>query len=287
MITSALMDFTSYMQLRALSPVTITDRIELLDRLALFLAPVLPLDATTQHLVKWQRQFARLAPATVDIYTRHAQAFYRWALADGRITTDPAAGLPRPHIRPGRPHPTSQDELRTVFRCATGTLRVVFALAAFAGLRRGEICRLQRHDIDFDMQVITVDGKGGKERRVPLIEPLAYELRHTIPRHGYVVVRDMGLPYTNLDLLSGQCARFLRSIGVDSTLHSMRHAFATNTYRATRDLLFVSELLGHASARTTQIYAMPDMDRAQERMRPISDMADVLLNPERRALRAV
>lgn len=281
-----LSDFDSYMHLRGLSPVTVKDRLEILVRLAAFLAPVPLIAATVERLTAWQMQFVHLAPASIDIYTRHVQAFYRWALAAGRITENPSARLTRPRVPAGRPHPTTTDDLRTLFSCTSGTLRIVFALAAFAGLRRGEICRLQRPDLDLQLGTALIQGKGGKERTVPLVPPLLDELRTFVPRHGHIILY-RGAPYSNPDTLSLQCLRHLRSLGIDSTLHSMRHAFATNTYRATRDLLLVSELLGHASVKTTQIYAAPDMNDVQQRLRAVSDMADAFLTPRRPQLRAV
>lgn len=285
MVGSAMLQFESYMTLRGLSAVTIQSRHNVLSRLHDFLGrPVVT--ATPDDLRAWQTQFIRLAPASIDVYTRHVQAFFRWAVGVGVVSIDPSVGLARPRVPAGRPHPTAEDDLRLIFSCTSGTLRIVFALATFAGLRRGEICRLQRPDVDLTARVVHVLGKGNKERDVPLIGPLVNELAGFMRPHGYLVVREDGVPYVrNPDLLSGRSARYLRSLGVHSTLHSMRHAFATDVYRTTHDLLFVAELLGHASVNTTQIYAKPDFDRAQERMASIADLAASLLSRSR--LRAV
>ncbi len=56
--------------------------------------------------------------------------------------------------------------------------------------------------------------------------------------------------------------RYLHSIGIAKTAHCLRHSFATNIYRTTRDLRLTQELMGHASPATTAIYAACDMEKA-------------------------
>ena len=276
--------FTRDMQLRNLSPVTIRDRLEVLHRLAATLDGPL-CDATTDDLRAFQARFAGLAPASIDIYTRHVQAFYRWATERGLIGADPAKHLPRPRLTKGRPHPTSLDDLRTIFACTRGPLRLAYALGVFAGLRRGEMCALQRPDLDLDNLTMLVHGKGRKERLAPILPPLLDEL-HTygLPRHGYVL-RKSGLPY-DPERLSLDSLYHLRGIGVETTLHSTRHFFATYAARLTRDPLFVRDLLGHESVASSEIYMDTTMDRAHERLAGFADIADAVIRG-RTGLRAV
>lgn len=265
---------TADMKLADRSPVTIEDRIEVLDRLSIWLEVPL-IDATADQLRDYQDRFKHLAPASIDIYTRHIQAFYRWALGRGLIAADPSVDLIRPRLRKGRPHPTTVADLRIIFTCTSGALRIVYALAVFAGLRRGEICRLHRRDLDFGVNAsAVVDGKGGKERVVPLLPPLISELAGTT---GWVVTRN-GLPYP-VEQLSVDSGRHLRRLGIDTTLHSMRHTFATTAYRQTHDLLLVQRLLGHESVSSTQIYAEPDMSDAHARLSGFTAFGSDVLAP--------
>lgn len=184
-------EFETDMRIAKMSPVTIGNRLELLARLCRHIEPTAILDATPDDLRSFQAQFRHRAPATIDIYTRHAQAFYRWAAVRGIIATDPSVDLIRPKVPKGRPHPIRPDDLKVLFACTFGALRIVFVLAVFAGLRRSEICRLQRRDIDIDGRVGTalIHGKGGKERVVPLLAPVVTELhQYGLPRRGYVVL---------------------------------------------------------------------------------------------------
>ncbi|MBO0866439.1 MAG: site-specific integrase, partial [Mycobacterium sp.] len=156
----------------------------------------------------------------------------------------------------------------------------------FAGLRCGEICRLRREDVYLDAACPTADvvGKGGKLRTVPLVAPVVTELRATgLARTGWLITRG-GEQYPSAQL-SIDSHHHLRSLGIATTLHSMRHAFATTTYQSTRDLLLLKDLLGHESVATTQIYAQPDMDAVHDRLAGVADTASSLLGPRR--LRAV
>jgi integrase len=271
--------FETDLRLAGLSPVTIKDRLDIVRRLAAFLAPVALLAANDWQLIDFQREFAHLAPASVDIYVRHVQAFYRWAVSRGLLPADPSTVLIRPKLRRGRPHPTALLDLQRIFACTQGPLRMAYALAAFAGARRGEICRLQRTDLDLTSECATarLDGKGGKERTVPLIAPLVRELLDFgVPRTGYIVTTKNGRPYPPRQL-STDSHWHLQSIGVHTTLHSLRHAFATTAYQTSHDLLLVKELLGHESVATTEIYAEPDMSAAHVKLKGVADQAGRLL----------
>lgn len=276
--------YVTEMKIAKLSPVTIADRIEVLERLRRYLDGqhgVGLLDAAPEQLRGFQATFAHLAPASVNIYTRHVRAFYQWATDRGRVAANPAASLVVPRIPRTRPHPTRLEDLRIVLRCTPrGALRLVYVLAAFAGLRRGEICRLQRPDLDLDSTLATalIHGKGGHERTVPLLRPVVDELYgYGLPRAGYVVLRG-GRPY-DPEMLSVDSHRHLASLGVETTLHSMRATFATCVARATRDPLFARDLLGHQSVATTEVYMESSTADAHLRLAPLTTLAAELLCP--------
>lgn len=73
--------------------------------------------------------------------------------------------------------------------------------------------------------------------------------------------------------------------GQSRTLHSMRAAFATLAFAATRDPLFVRDLLGHESVATTEVYTLSSLADAHERLAGLSAQAASMLHPQR--LRAV
>lgn len=269
------------MQTANYSPRTVNDRIDLLTRLEAWLG--LPLiEATAVQLAAWQRQFRHLQPATVDIYTRHTQAFYRWAAKRGLIERDPAVDLIRPKLHRGLPHPTSLDDLRLIFAVTTGPLRLPYLLATFAGLRCMEICALDRSDLDLDREPwMLIHGKGGRVRRLPVLPPILEALP---ARSGRVARTWTGLPWTP-KRLSVESHRHLHGLGLSTTLHSMRHTFLTHAARMTRDPLFVRDLAGHVSVATTEIYMQSSLEGAHDRLAAFTRLADDVTGTRR--LRAV
>lgn len=264
---------------------TISDRRRVLRSLAVWLDDGPLLAVTTDDLLQFQAGFGHLAPASVDIYTRHVRALYRWARKRRLIDDDPSEDLPLPRLPRGRPHPAHAEQLRTIFACTpTGPLRLAYVEAAFVGLRRCEICGLCRNDLELDAEVATalIRGKGGRERVVPLLAPVVEELlEYGLPRTGQILRTASGAPYRP-DRLSLHSLRHLREIGVETTLHSLRHTFATQAYRTTRDPLFVRDLLGHASVKTMEIYADPMITDAHGRLASVAELADGLLAGGRR-----
>lgn len=273
--------FEAHMRTERLAEMTILKRVEILGRLLAFLGHPL-LDATTDELYAFQRTFDHLSAASVNIYTRHAQAFYRWAIEWEHIEADPTRRMANVKVAGTVPHPTKAADLRVVFACARGRIRTAYVLAAFAGLRCAEICKARWVDLNIDAATPTllVHGKGNKDRYVPLVGPVIEELAGLPePHRGQILTRDNGDPLVPL-WLSGESTRFLASIGIESTLHSMRAAFATSVARSTRDPMFVRDLLGHASVATTQIYIDTNLDGAHDKLAEFAEQAAGLLDGE-------
>jgi integrase len=292
--------FCVWMETAKLSPRTIRDRLEILRRLQRFLGATVAMSpagepssgtvggdvthATRGDLEAFQASYRHLACSSVNVYTRNIRSFYRWAIERGLIDMDPSASLPVPKVHQGQPHPATGDQVRTIFACTTGPLRLVYALAAFAGLRCGEICQLQSNSVDTlsPVPVAVVHGKGGRQRTVPILPPLAVELAPALTRRGWVVRKDDGTPFGPRQL-SCVSSRHLAELGVDTTLHSLRHSFATWAARATRDPLLVRDLLGHASVATTEIYMQSAATQAHEKLGDVSALAGDCLGVRRLA----
>lgn len=272
--------FITYMKTAKMSDATITKRVEIVERLRAYLATmdVELFAATGDLLIAWQAAHAHLAPASLHIYTRHVTAFYRWANRAGHIPTDPSTALVLPILRKTVPHPTTFDDLRTIFACVTGRLRRAYVLASFAGLRCGEICRFHSGDISYDAQpTVLIHGKAGKERRIPLLPPVMDEIGYA---RGWIVTTRADRPCLPHQI-SGESTRFLQGLGMPTTLHSMRAAFATNAARLTHDPLLVRDLLGHESVKTTEIYMDSSLVGAHERLAGFTDLAASVLRPAR------
>lgn len=267
----------AHMRNAKLSEATIFARTEVLSRLGVFLDGIALLAATPERLYQYQVSYSHNAPATVNIYTRHLREFYGWAVEACLIEKSPAAGLAVPKVRRGKPHPTLPEDMQTIFSCVTGHLRTAYILAAFAGLRCGEICRLHSRDLYLDQECPTalIKGKGGKERYVPLLSPVINEIGWT---KGWIIAPPRGPQFTP-NRLSCDSTRFLTGLGVHTTLHSMRHYYGTETYRITHDPLLVRDLMGHESVATTEIYTESNMDGVLGKLAPLVGKAERLLRP--------
>lgn len=282
--THAIDQYVTDMRIAQLSPITIRDRLAVLRRLRTFAGADL-LALNDDELRAFQSTFAGLAPASVDIYSRHMRAFYAWAASRKLIEDDPSRALIIPRLTKGKPHPVSPDDLRVIMAATTGALRLAYVLAAFAGLRRAEICALQRSDIDLSPPpTALIHGKGRRERIVPLLDCVVRELANT-SRRGYILRNRRDLPFSP-SALSIESYNHLRALGFETTLHSMRHSFATQAAKMTRDPLFVRDLLGHSSVATTEIYMDTSLSDAHGRLAALDAQGDLMLSPRHR-LRSV
>lgn len=181
-------------------------------------------------------------------------SYFRWLKASGRSEADPSEFLPTVKRPEPHPRPCPDVVILAALRKATDGERLMLRLGAECGLRRFEIAKVHSRDVMRDLVgwSLVVVGKGDKQRIVPIGDDLALLIRSA---NGYLFPgRWSG------HVESSYVGRHLSDLLGDGwTAHSLRHRYATTTYAATRDLLLVSKLLGHASVETTQRYiAMPD-----------------------------
>lgn len=232
-----------------------------------------------------------LAPRTIARRVSSLRRYFDWATRTGRITTDPSRSLRAPR-GPGRlPRIVTDDALNHLL-AETGTATApgdetdeaaaASGLAATAvvellygsGLRIGELCGLRPADLDLDHGIVTVWGKGSKQRRVPLGEPCIDAVRTWLARGRPVLataesdpdavfLNRRGRPLTPRD-----ARRLLDSRSAQPTHpHALRHTFATHLLDGGADLRAVQELLGHEDLATTQIYTHV----SRERLRRVYD----------------
>ena len=184
------------------------------------------------------------------------RAFY----AALRIDPSPADALPTISRPVPPPRPTPERVYRDALAAADERTRAILVLAGAAGLRRGEIVRVNIADLsdDGDAPFLLVRAKGGHDRLIPVTAEIAglIRTRCAADRDGWAFPsRDGG--HIRPRWASKLAARVLPP---GWSLHSLRHRFATTAYSADRDLLAVQRLLGHSSVATTQRYTAPPDD---------------------------
>lgn len=219
-----------------------------------------PLLACTEaDLQVWEHALA-VGDSSRATYTAQVHAFYTWATATKRLTCNPSAELVPPRLPRRQPRPISEPDLALALTTAPSRVAPWLELAAFAGFRAAEVARLERADVHDELPdpVLLVQGKGRRERVVPMA-PRVWDalLVHGLPRTGWVFPRLDGEPGPMTPgLVSKLASEHLRSLGIDGTLHALRHFYGTELYRASgNDIRLTQDLLGHASPVTTSVYA--------------------------------
>lgn len=257
-VSGPVADHLAWMRLRSLADTTITTRRQILGRLERQTRlPALRLSEAQLDL--YQRCHVSAHASSRRVELSHICNFYRWALRQRLIRTDPTLLIVYPKKPRRLPRPIPEDSLKMAILNAPHRIRPWLILAAYAGLRAAEIASLERTDI-LDQQapaVLLVHGKGSKDRIVPMNATVTRALAvYGMPTRGALFRRADGQPGPNTaGNLSHVANVYLRSVGAGATLHQLRHRFATVTYRLSHDLLLVGALLGHGDPASTAIYA--------------------------------
>lgn len=211
------------------------------------------------------------------------QTFFRFLVQEKVVERNPLVGVARPKQGQYIPVFLSVDE---VFRLleAPGPQdpfaardKAMLELMYSTGMRVAELVGLQRNSLDFETEMVTVTGKGNRERLVPMGSPTVDALRRYFPQRQTLlevavqngVAIDPEVLFVNhrggrlttrsverLVAMYAQRAGLLAQV----TPHALRHSFATHLLEMGADLRLVQELLGHVSLSTTQRYTHLTVD---------------------------
>ncbi|HEX4585557.1 MAG TPA: site-specific tyrosine recombinase XerD [Burkholderiaceae bacterium] len=207
--------------------------------------------------------------------------FYRWALREGTISSDPTLRLSGAR-RPARfPKAISEAQVEALLAAPQGESplalrdRAMLETLYATGLRVSELTALRMVELSLADGLVRVVGKGSKERVVPIGEAArAALMRHLkIARPALLAGRscDAVFPTVRGAAMSRQMfwkliRRYAQQAGITAPLspHGLRHAFATHLLNHGADLRVVQLLLGHADISTTQIYTHVAQQRLKE-----------------------
>ncbi|HEU4476207.1 MAG TPA: site-specific tyrosine recombinase XerD [Methyloceanibacter sp.] len=241
-------------------------------------------NATADHLRAFLAGLARkgLAPTSRARKLSAIRQFFRFILAEGMRADDPCSAIDSPRL--GRPLPKilSLAEVETLLETAkrssetvaegTARRRAIRLYAALetlyaTGLRVSELIALPRNVLIADDRVLTIKGKGGRERLVPLNDAA----REALAAH-LAAVRDdeangrgtsewlfpsSGGGHLTRQRFGQELKALALASGIDPARvspHVLRHAFASHLLERGADLRTLQQLLGHADISTTQIY---------------------------------
>ena len=225
------------------------------------------------------QEWASLAPASVARKASALRQFFGFALDESWRRDDPSGALPKPRTRRSLPKVIGHDQIAELFACAEAEaasdhpaavrLLALIELLYGSGLRASELVTLPLVAVPRDAPFLTVTGKGGTTRLVPVgaraLEALSrwLALRPTTPASRYLFPSKGGKPLSRVRLFQLLKALAGRA-GLDPACispHVLRHAFATHLLEGGADLRVLQTLLGHADISTTQIYTHVDTAR--------------------------
>ena len=223
-----------------------------------------------------------LAPSSAARALVAARGMHRFAQAEGITQHDPARDIhpPTPARRLPKALPVD-DVLRLLTMPGNEGERALrdsalLELLYSTGARISEVVGLDVDDISDEERTVLLDGKGGKQRIVPVGRP-AIEAVHayTVRARPALAQRGRGIPALFLNARGGRLSRqsawqVLKTnaerAGLSSAVspHTLRHSFATHLLEGGADVRVVQELLGHASVTTTQVYTLVTVNTLRE-----------------------
>ncbi|MFC4101748.1 tyrosine-type recombinase/integrase [Paenibacillus xanthanilyticus] len=218
--------------------------------------------------------------------------FYKILREFDRVTANPAMDIPKAKVAKNRmPSFLDKSELDETLTFVSGKYKLrdtaIMALMSYAGLRVGEIVRMNMTDFDTKSSILGILGKGEKWRYVPLPAELGELLQACLAQRmkpksrrdeqaffvsqfGRRISRRMVQTIAE-NSLAGLVEAHPELSGKRLSAHKLRHSFATELLRGGADLRTVQELLGHEDISTTQIYTHISVETkkfAMDKVRP-------------------
>ena len=262
-------------------------------------------ETTIRHYIRWVEDFARffrkppdqlglehlrtyqayllrtrkLDPATVENHVAALRFFFVRTLRRAEFREF----IPYPRVPKRHPGILSKEEVARMINASGNLFRRTLLMVLYGtGMRRSEVAHLKLSDIDSQRMIIrVVQGKGGKDRDLPLspalLETLRAHWRWLKPRTWLFPSRtrhDIEQPISDKTVWMA-CNEAARSAGIRKrvTPHTLRHSWATHLLEAGTDLRTIQLLLGHGDLETTAKYLHLSQRHLQQVANPIEDLS--------------
>jgi site-specific recombinase XerD len=238
---------------------------------------ILTPDAVTKDIVRQYIGFLttmKMAKRTTGRKLAALRRYFGWMVRNQQISIDPTIGVRTPSDTGRLPKVLTNEQLGALlhtddtdqpdWKIARDT--AVIELLYGSGLRVSELCSLDIDSINVKQLAVSVMGKGGKERRVPVGEPSLVALKQWVALRTEVVANSSTVALFVNSRGTRLGTRDVRRIIDARSLapthpHALRHTYATHLLDNGADLRAVQELLGHADVATTQRYTHVSKER--------------------------
>lgn len=207
------------------------------------------------------------------------KSFYKFLAMEGYITASPTQLLEAPKMGRHLPQVLTVKEIDRMIDCIDMSKpegqrnRAIIETMYGCGLRVSELVGLKLSNVFFDEEYIVVEGKGNKQRIVPIGEVALHNMRLYLEQSRCNMVIKRG--YEDILFLNRRGAQLTRVMvfyiikqlcaqaGIRKTVspHTLRHSFATHLLEGGAHLRAIQQMLGHESITTTEIYVHIDRSR--------------------------
>ena len=213
------------------------------------------------------------------------RSFFKYMVREQVIPSNPAKGVSTPKVEKTLPTTLTVDEAFRLMESPTTISekpsegskekglrdRAILELLYSSGLRVSELVGLNSNQLDLDLGIVRVMGKGRKERIVPVGTKAIKALEAYLEKRGMlegeepIFVNSLGGRLTARSV-GRLIKRYTRHSGIFRKVspHSLRHTFATHLLDAGADIREIQEMLGHSSLSTTQRYTHVSMGKLME-----------------------
>lgn len=203
------------------------------------------------------------------------RTFFRFLLLDGYREDDPSELLESPQIGRHLPEVLTIEEIDRMLECIDKSTRegqrntAIIETLYGCGLRVSELCNLKLSDLYLKEEFIKVNGKGNKQRLVPISPRAIHELKLYFNWRNEGLIKKDFEDYVFISRFGKNISRIMvfhiikelaEAAGIKKIIspHTLRHSFATHLLEGGANLRAIQAMLGHESIGTTEIYTHID-----------------------------
>lgn len=211
-----------------------------------------------------------LSDKTISHFVTSFRGFYKYLLKEKIIKENPMSYIELPKTKKSLPKVLSKEDIEKLLDIPLNDKfdyrnKAMLEVLYSTGIRISELINLKINDLNLFNSAIKVNGKGNKERIVPLGDYALNYLEIYINNYRREFLNTNHSEYLFLTIRKTKMTRQLffeiikkiaksKNIKLDFSPHTLRHSFATHMLENGADLRTIQELLGHSDVSTTQIY---------------------------------
>lgn len=202
-------------------------------------------------------------PKTFHRIISTLSSFYRFLYSQEVVATNPLIGIERPRIKQQEVKYLKHNQvLRLIDSIEDIRDKLIVRTIYATGVRVSELCNINIEDIDFDEHTIRIRGKGDKIRTVFIDDETLGELTKFI---GSRIAGPLFVGQQGKHISSRAIQHIFKHYAPQGiTPHKIRHSYASELYKRSKNLRVVQENLGHTSIKTTEIYLHTDIDERRQ-----------------------